>query len=137
MAGRTRFFVAVVLLLLVAKISPLAAASTGTTALHTPQGSGAGTANGDYITADPGGLDTTYRYFIEVPSGVGRLVVEIWDADIGRGGNNDETNGRDRDRDGYDTQADYTLIRPNGTTEQTLNHCATTTWRANARTAPH
>lgn len=123
MAERTRLLRAFALLALVTRISPLSAASTGTTALHRPQGSGAGTANGDYITASSGGLNTTYHYFIEVPPGLSQLVVEIWDADIGRGGNNDETNGRDRDRGGYDTQADYTLIRPNGTTAATLNNC--------------
>lgn len=115
-------------------ISPAWAASTGTAELHRPQGSGAGTANGDYITADPGGLDTVYRYFIEVPPGLSRLTVEIWDADIGRGGASDASNGRDRDRGGYDTQADYSLIRPNGTSAATLINCDDNTCTDNAWT---
>jgi hypothetical protein len=109
--------------LLCARISPLSAASTGTTELHRPQGSGAGTANGDYITAEAGGLDTVYRYFIEVPPGLNRLIVEIWDADIGRGGGNEDTAGRDRNRGDYDTDVDYDLIRPDGTTANSLNNC--------------
>lgn len=131
MADRTRFFLLPFLLGLWGT-APLWAASTGTTELHRPQGSGAGTANGDYITASPGGLNTVYRYFIEVPPGLSRLTVEIWDADIGRGGNNDEANGRDRDRGGYDTQVDYSLIRPDGSTANTLNNCDDNTCTDNA-----
>ncbi len=102
---------------------PLQAASTGTTALHTPQGGDAGTPNGDYIS-DADGLSTFYRYFIEVPPGLGRLAVEVFDPDIGRGGGTEDTAGRDRDRDdGYDAQVDYTLIRPDGSTAATLNDC--------------
>ncbi|HYU33540.1 MAG TPA: C25 family cysteine peptidase [Thermoanaerobaculia bacterium] len=134
MADKLRLFSIAALLVLVARISPLSAASTGTTALHRPQGSGAGTANGDYITAATGGLNTTYHYFIEVPSGLTRLTVEIWDADIGRGGANDAANGRDRDRGGYNTQVDYTLIRPDGTTAATLNNCDDNTCTDNAWT---
>lgn len=119
------------LLGLVASAGALQAASTGTTALHTPQGSGAGTANGDYITSS---LNVLYRYFIEVPPGLGRLTVEVFDADIGGGGNNDETNGRDRDRGGYDTQVDYSLIRPDGSTAATLNNCDDNTCNDNVWT---
>lgn len=108
---------------LIAGPLPLQAASTGQTALHTPQGSDAGTANGDYIS-DAGGLNTFYRYFIEVPPGLSRLTVEVFDADIGRGGATEDTAGRDRDRDdGYASQVDYTLIRPDGTTAATLANC--------------
>ena len=99
---------------------PLRAASTGTTSLHTPQGSGAGTANGEYVATT---LNTFYRYFIEVPPNVGRLVVEVFDPEIGRGGANEDTSGRDRDRGGYDTSADYILIRPDGSTANTLSNC--------------
>lgn len=102
---------------------PLQAASTGQTALHTPQGGDAGTPNGDYIS-DDNGLATVYRYFIEVPPGLGRLTVEVFDADIGEGGGTEDTAGRDRDRDdGYDTQVTYTLIRPDGSTANSLNNC--------------
>src|SRR6185436_3514656 len=134
MADKLRLFPSTALLLLLAGTSPLSAASTGTTALHTPQGSGAGTANGDYITASSGGLNTFYHYYIEVPPGLGRLTVEIWDADIGRGGANDATNGRDRDRGGYDTQVDYTLIRPDGSSAATLTNCDDNTCTDNAWT---
>src|SRR3954467_8765791 len=103
---------------LLAAAMPLQAASTGQTALHTPQGGGTATANGEYVSTT---LNTFYRYFIEVPPGLGRLTVEVYDPDIGRGGNADESGGRDRDRTDYDTQADYTLIRPDGTTAATLN----------------
>ncbi|MFL6233452.1 MAG: hypothetical protein ACJ76N_10000, partial [Thermoanaerobaculia bacterium] len=61
--------------LLAAGSWPLWAASTGDSALHMPQGPCAGTANGDYVTASTGGLNTFYRYFIEVPPGLGRLTV--------------------------------------------------------------
>lgn len=94
-------------------------ASSGSTAFLIAQGRGAGSANGDYVT-DSGSLNTFHRYFIEVPPGLGRLVVEIFDADIGDGGNNEDTAGRDRDRNGYDSTATYTLIDPTGVTRATL-----------------
>ena len=95
----------------------LPAASTGTTSLHTPQGSTAGTANGDYVS-DTGGMNSVYRYFIEVPPGVSRLVVEVFDPDIGLGGATEDTAGRDRDRGNttpsYNTSAAYSLFHPSG-----------------------
>lgn len=94
---------------------PLGAASTGTTALHTPQGAGAGTANGDYVTAS-GGMDTFYRYWIEVPSGLSRLVVDLFDADFGAGGGTEDTAQRDRERGSYDSSVTYSLIDPSGAT---------------------
>lgn len=95
------------------------AASTGTEALHTPQGSAAGTANGDYVTASTGGMNTFYRYFIEVPAGLNRLEIEIFDADLGAGGASEDTAGRDRDRGGYNTTATYSLIDPSGAAQPT------------------
>ncbi|HEY0558143.1 MAG TPA: C25 family cysteine peptidase [Thermoanaerobaculia bacterium] len=118
-----------VLLVLAALAAPLSlrAASTGQTALHTPQGTGAGTADGDYVTAT-GGLNTFYRYFVEVPPGLGHLVVEVFDADVGRGGAAESTAGRDRDRgNGFSTTATYTLLRPDGTTAATVAGCNATT----------
>ncbi|HST22439.1 MAG TPA: C25 family cysteine peptidase, partial [Blastocatellia bacterium] len=94
-------------------------ASTGTTSLFTVQGNDSGTTSGDYVTED-GALNTFHRYFIEVPPGLGRLTVEIFDADVGDGGANEDTAGRDRDRGGYNTTATYTLIDPGGTTRATL-----------------
>lgn len=93
-------------------------ASSGSTALLIAQGRASGSGNGDYVT-DSGSLNTFHRYFIEVPPGLGRLVVEIFDADIGDGGNNEDTAGRDRDRNGYDSTATYTLIDPTGITRAT------------------
>ena len=36
------------------------------------------------------------------------------DADIGAGGATEDTSGRDRDRNGYNTTATYTLLDPSG-----------------------
>jgi len=109
---------------LVAVPAAVRAASTGQTVLYTPQGSAAGTANGDYVS-DANGLNTFYRYFIEVPAGLGRLTVELFDADVGAGGNTEDTatpqRDRDRDGNGFNTTATYTLLRPDGTTAATLN----------------
>jgi hypothetical protein len=106
---------------------PMRAASTGAS-FYMPQGPCAGTANGDYITSTTGGLNTFYRYFIEVPSGLGRLTVEVFDADVGRGGAAEATAGRDRDRNGgnFTTTSTYTLIRPDGTTAATVACTAAT-----------
>lgn len=80
-------------------------------------GAGSGTANGDYVS-DTDGINTSYHYWIEVPQGLDRLVVDLWDADIGLGNNvNEDDAGRDRARgNAFDTTATYTLINPAGTT---------------------
>ena len=123
---------ALIALALLAGPLPLRAASTGSTALHTPQGGGTGTANGEYVSTT---LNTVYRYFIEVPPGLGRLTVEVFDADIGRGGANEDTAGRDRDRTNYDTAVTYTLLRPDGSTAATLANCDDNTCNDNTWTA--
>ncbi len=110
------------------------AASTGTTALHTPQGSGAGLSNGDYVTS-VAGLNTFYRYFIEVPPGLNRLVVEVFDPDVGRGGLAEGPGGRDRDRgDGFATMASYGLVRPDGSAPALVScdalTCTDNAWQA-------
>ena len=116
------------------------AASTGTTGLYMPQGDGAGTANGDYITAT-GGLNTFYRYFIEVPSGQSRLVVDIFDADVGQGGTTEDDAGRDRSRDidgdgvNFDSTATYTLVNPAGATRNTQFTTGNTTSPTGAENA--
>jgi hypothetical protein len=116
--------IATALLVLVASAAlPLSAASTGQTALHTPQGGGTATADGEYVSTT---LNTYYRYFIEVPPGLGRLVVEVFDPDIGRSATED-TAGRDRPRTAYNTAVNYTLLRPDGSTAATLNGCNNTT----------
>ena len=98
---------------------PSRAASTGTAALQTPQGGGTTTANGESVSTT---LNTYYRYFIEVPPGLGRLVVEVFDSDLGRNATEDDA-GRDRPRTAYNSAVDYTLLRPNGTTAATLAGC--------------
>src|SRR5689334_19342510 len=135
MVARTRIALFAGTLLLLVRIAPLSAASTGSTALHRPQGSGAGTANGDYITASTGGLNTFYRYFIGVPPGLSRLTVEIFDADVGAGGATEDTSGRDRDRNGYDTTATYALVDPGGTVQTTRFTTGNTTTPAGADNA--
>lgn len=94
----------------------LHAGSTGTASLHMPQGSGAGTANGDYVTTGVApGLNTFYRYFIEVTPNLSRLQVELFDADVGFGGAAEAALNRDRARGaGFDTTATYSLIDPAG-----------------------
>jgi hypothetical protein len=108
-----RLFVAAVCALCVFS-APLYAGSTGT-AHHTPQGAEAGTANGDFVSDDDAGaLNTFYRYFIEVPAGVSRVQVDLFDADIGiTAGEN--VLGRDRERGAYNTTATYSLFDPSGT----------------------
>jgi hypothetical protein len=112
---------------------PLHGASTSTQ-IHMPQGNTATTQNGDYVTATTGsgGMGASYHYFIEVPAGLTQLVVEVFDADVGRGAAADETGGRDRSRTGtYATSTTYTLFRPDGTTAATVN-CSATTCTDNA-----
>ncbi len=99
--------------------APAHAGSTGSASPLTPQGNGGGTANGDFISSSGTGRNTYYRYFVEVPSGISRLVIEIFDADIGAGGAGDATGGRDRDRLGYDSSASYSLLDPSGTARTT------------------
>jgi Peptidase family C25 len=104
---------------LLAGALPLRAASTGQTALQTPQGGGTATDNGEYVSTT---LNTFYRYFIEVPPGLARLVVEVFDPDIGRSATED-TAGRDRPRTDYNTAVTYTLLRPDGSVAATLAGC--------------
>lgn len=104
---------------LIAGPLPSRAASTGQTALQTPQGGGTTTANGETVSTT---LNTYYRYFIEVPPSLARLVVEVFDPDIGRSATEDDA-GRDRPRTTYNSAVSYTLLRPNGTTAATLAGC--------------
>lgn len=126
---------AVLLCALFGFAAPLHAGST--TSLHTPQGGGAITANGDFVTSDgttAGGsaaMNTTYRYFVEVPAGLTSLQIQIYDADIGDGTNEDVA-GRDRDRGGYDTIATYSLFNPAGAAVTPRFTTGNTTTPANA-----
>ncbi|HEY3568828.1 MAG TPA: C25 family cysteine peptidase [Thermoanaerobaculia bacterium] len=103
---------------------PLRAASTGSTALQTPQGGGTATANGEYVSTT---LNTFYRYFIEVPSGLTHLTVEVFDPDIGLGGTTEANAGRDRDRNGFDSAATYSLLGPEGSSRTTSFTAGNTT----------
>ncbi|HEV8632300.1 MAG TPA: hypothetical protein VGV61_18445, partial [Thermoanaerobaculia bacterium] len=94
------------------------AASTGSTALLTPQGSGAGTANGDWVSS--GITNGVYRYWVEVPASLSRLRIQLFDADVGLGGAGEAAAGRDRFRTTPSTTtATYTLIDPAGTQRTT------------------
>ncbi|HYW71219.1 MAG TPA: right-handed parallel beta-helix repeat-containing protein, partial [Pyrinomonadaceae bacterium] len=100
------------------------AASTGTSALLTIQGSGAATTTGDFVSSNNpsgiSGLNTYYRFFIEVPPGLDRLKIEIFDADVGAGGIGEANSGRDRSRnESFDTSVQYHLIDPNGNAQTT------------------
>ncbi len=95
------------------------AGSIPTNQLHMPMGASSPTANGDYVSASSGGLNTYYSYFIEVPPGIPRLVIDIFDADIGGAGEG-TTGPRDRLRgSSWDTSATYTLIDPSGNQRRT------------------
>ncbi len=151
-AGRRSWPRLLAALLLVAGTSLLAggkarAASTGATNLLMPQGAGAEVQFGDYITSHfsstctgcpaTAGLNTVYRYFVEVPAGLSHLRIQIFDPDIGGGdtgaGGIEAPAQRDRCRSSapnpctsadYNTDVKYTLINPSGTTvaTQTCNH---------------
>ena len=119
-AGR-RAAAGLLLTLVLLGAAPIFAASTGSASLFMPQGSGAGTGNGDFITANGGGgLNTLYRYFIEVPAGLTRFRVQLFDADVGAGGAAEAAANRDRARGTFNTSVTYTLIRPDGSTATTL-----------------
>src|SRR5436305_12333174 len=111
------------------------AGSTGTTQLHMPQGTPAGTGNGDLVSATTGGLDTSYHYYVEVPPGLSRLVIDVFDADVGLGGTAEAAAGRDRDRNGFNTTADYTLWNPSGAQRNTQFTIGNATGPANSDNA--
>ncbi|MGE0639819.1 MAG: C25 family cysteine peptidase [Thermoanaerobaculia bacterium] len=99
---------------------PLWAGSTGTANLYMPQGSAAGTANGDYLSTPTGsgGAQLPYRYWAEVPAGATRLVVDLFDPDWGSGGAATEAAAnRDRDRGGttFGGVSTYEVYDPAGT----------------------
>ena len=70
---------------------------------------------GDYVSSS-GGLNGPYRYYIEVSAGTARLVVDIFDADVGMGGAAEANAGRDRTTSGnWTTTANYRFFNPSGT----------------------
>jgi hypothetical protein len=97
--------------------------ATGTTSdqLINQQGSGVLTEWGDYIASTDGaGLDSAYSYWLEVPPGLSRLVIEIFDADVYAGGNGDLAGDRDREITGS-ASVEYRLFDPSGTEVTTTN----------------
>lgn len=101
-------------------------ASTNSGQLFMPHGNAAARATGDYVSRNltaPAGLNSPYRYFIEVPQGLNRLVVDIFDADIGLGGTAEAAAGRDRLNPGggttWDTATNYQLYNPAGVLQPT------------------
>jgi hypothetical protein len=75
---QTIFFVLIACLLLLPHTG--FAASTGQTALFRQWGRARVVSDGDYISSQ---LQTYYSYFVEVPAGLSRLRVQIYDKDIG------------------------------------------------------
>ena len=123
----SRLKIVLVLLLAVGWASPGGAGSTGQTNLYTPNGNQSGTANGDYVS-DAAGLNTSYHFWIEVPPGLARLEVDVFDSDVGRGGAGEAAAGRDRARSAFDgatAAVRYTVIDPSGTTRATVTDSAT------------
>lgn len=107
-------------LLSVAVAGPVSGGGTATGQWHMQQGATAGTAVGDYIS-DAGGLNTYYSFFFEVPPGLSRFDVDIFDADWGAGGAGEAAAGRDRARNtNFGSTATFSLRDPSGTA-QTLN----------------
>lgn len=97
------------------------AGSSVTTQLLKIQAGGAAKANGDFMSsADTSngttGVNSYYRFYIEVPSGLANLNVDLFDADFGLGATNDALRGADF----ANSSAVYTLLRPNGTTAATV-----------------
>jgi len=70
-------------------------------------GSGGSRSFGDYISAGTGGLNTYYSFWIEVPAGLGRMGVYVFDADTG--GSNDRQRGG-----GWNTSTRYRIYDPSG-----------------------
>jgi hypothetical protein len=104
------------------------AGGTGSSELVMIQGGGAARSQGDFVSAaSPSALDTWYSYFAEAPPGLGRLDVDLFDADIGAGGAGESGANRDRARSGFDTTATYTLRAPNGSLVSTRFTTGSTT----------
>lgn len=76
------------------------------------QGSGVPTNYGDYVSAS---IHAPYRYYIEVPAGLPRLMVDLFDADIlAATVNADDTNERDRELNANGSCVQYLLRDPTG-----------------------
>lgn len=122
-ARSVRGLIIVATIATVVALAPIWAGGTPSDQLFMPQGSAAGTANGDYLSTPTGsgGAQLPYRYWIEVPAGASRLVVDLFDPDWGAGGTTEAASNRDRDRGGttFGGVSTYSLIDPAGTTVAT------------------
>ncbi|HEV8630084.1 MAG TPA: hypothetical protein VGV61_07175, partial [Thermoanaerobaculia bacterium] len=81
--------------------------------LITPQGSATLTENGDFVSSTAG-LNQPYRYYIEVPPSLTRLVVDLFDADV-LANAGDAAAERDRPLTATGSCVEYTLRNPSGT----------------------
>jgi len=94
---------------------PMSSTVSNADPLLKPHGGAAATGVGDYVSSS-GALNGPYRFYVEVPAGTNRLVVDIFDADVGMGGAAEATPGRDRTTSGnWTTTAYYRLFDPGGT----------------------
>ncbi len=92
--------------------APAFGASTGSL-VFSPKGGDSDPGVGDYVGATAA-LNTYYRYFVEVPSGATKLVVDLFDADVGAGGANEQWDFPHTADNSFDTTCTYTLIDPAG-----------------------
>jgi len=93
---------------------PGTATSAGSTAedqlLHA-FGEARAVSNGDFVAStSTGALNDVYELYVEVPPGQSRLVVELFDADVGAG----SPEYFDGDKTGFVTPATYRLYDPSG-----------------------
>lgn len=116
-APTARPLLAAALLALLAPAAPLHAGGTPATGATTDQlilmgGADAPASSGDYISASDG-LNTAYRFYIEVPPNQTDLEVDLYDADV-LANASDETQERDRPRGTEETSVRYQLFDPSG-----------------------
>ncbi|MBK8169126.1 MAG: hypothetical protein IPK60_02125 [Sandaracinaceae bacterium] len=86
------------------------AGSSGSSNLFRIVGSGSADSFGDYVSESTD-LDTYYSFFVEVPSGLGSLQIDIFDADVLVAGGS-----HDLAVTGSNTRVRYRVINPAGTT---------------------
>lgn len=88
-------------------------ATSGTTQLFTPASGGSGRSIGDFVSSTDA-MATYYSFFVEVPAGTPRLVVELFDADANNNGA--ESGGRDRERTNNSAASNFTyrIYGPDG-----------------------
>lgn len=93
--------------------------------LYMQHASGNGRANGDFVSNSATGLNAPYRFYVEVPSGLTNLTIDIFDSDFGIGVATDENAAGSGNRDtlngaSYNSSVRYRVLRPNGTQEVSI-----------------